>query len=127
MKTLCFGDLHLEDIRAWREATFSPHYPCRFPIFGVPYSELMSRLWTDQQAGVVSIAVSAVREDLLQNDLDNSLEDSISTDTVAHEVLKIGAPFTAALIAHLPPGCDEMGENGEFHTHVTIAKADTRK
>ena len=43
-RRLVFGDLHLEDIRAWREASF-PDHACLFPIFGVPYARLQAALW----------------------------------------------------------------------------------
>jgi hypothetical protein len=43
-RRLVFGDLHLEDIRAWREASF-PEHACLFPIFGVPYARLQAALW----------------------------------------------------------------------------------
>ena len=41
--TLAFGDLHLEEIRAWRLRFFS-NYTLIFPIWKVPYPELLERL-----------------------------------------------------------------------------------
>jgi hypothetical protein len=143
VKALCFGDLHLEDIRAWRESTFFSHYLCRFPIFGVPYPELMARLWAEQDSGGVSIKVSAVREDLQQQQQQqhqhvdassdsSGVEGSGSVDVDAHElnepVLRVGAVFDAAFVQQLEDRnssrsgatIDLMGEQGEFHTHVTF-------
>jgi diphthamide synthase (EF-2-diphthine--ammonia ligase) len=139
VKALCFGDLHLEDIRAWRESTFCSHYPCRFPIFGVPYPELMARLWAEQDSGPVSIKVSAVREDLQQQQLttngdSSAVEGSDSVDVNIQElsepVLRVGAMFDASFVKQLEDRnssssgsnsyIDLMGEQGEFHTHVTF-------
>jgi diphthamide synthase (EF-2-diphthine--ammonia ligase) len=142
VKALCFGDLHLEDIRAWRESTFCSHYPCRFPIFGVPYPELMARLWAEQDSGAVSVRVSAVREDLQQQQQVRSSSDSSavegsalvdSVDVGAQElnesVLRVGAVYDAKFVQQLEnrsssnsSSCsvDLMGEQGEFHTHVTF-------
>ncbi|KAG5183321.1 hypothetical protein JKP88DRAFT_317124 [Tribonema minus] len=104
IRALCFGDLHLVDIRAWREATFTDTYPCRFPLFNTPYAELKARLWAEAERGTISVTVSAVRDDLLEQG-----------------PLRIGAQYDAAFVGALPQGVDEMGENGEFHTHVAVA------
>lgn len=47
VKGLAFGDLHLQELRSWREDIFSGTYPCEFPLFNVPYKELLSRLWAE--------------------------------------------------------------------------------
>lgn len=47
VKGLAFGDLHLQELRSWREDTFSGSYSCEFPLFGVPYEDLLSRLWAE--------------------------------------------------------------------------------
>ncbi|CAN0310557.1 unnamed protein product, partial [Ectocarpus fasciculatus] len=44
VKSLAFGDLHLQELKSWREDVFSGSYPCEFPLFEVPYEELLSRL-----------------------------------------------------------------------------------
>lgn len=91
---LVFGDLHLADIRAWREASFAA-YRCRFPLWQVPYGRLLARLWALGRP----ITVSGVRADL--------------ADRIA-----AGARYDAAFVAALPPEIDAMGERGEFHTRV---------
>ncbi|CAM9632568.1 unnamed protein product [Choristocarpus tenellus] len=101
IEALYFGDLHLEDIRGWREDTFSKIYPCRFPLFGVPYNDLLGRLFS--MVGF-SIRVTSVREGL---------------EGVGG--LKVGHPYNHDLVEVLKAGVegiDIMGENGEFHTHI---------
>ncbi len=97
---LVFGDLHLADIKAWRERTFSD-YACETPIFGVPYPELQRRLFAAQRELGFDVNVSAA-----------------STPAV-----RVGEAFDAALIDRLAkdyPAVDAFGECGEFHTHVTF-------
>lgn len=101
IKCLAFGDLHLQDIRAWREQTFAGEYPLKFPIFGVPYEDLLSRLWAEVERGI-DIRVSSVRPNL--------------TGT---EGMEVGSVYDKVFIAGLPETVDIMGENGEFHTHVS--------
>lgn len=110
IEALCFGDLHLADIRQWREETFSPFYPCKFPIFGRPYASLMEELETARTEEGVRIEVCAVRDDLQRGD--NTVDDGYS--------LQVGRQFCASFVELLPVGVDAMGENGEFHTHVTF-------
>ncbi|CAN0225542.1 unnamed protein product, partial [Hapterophycus canaliculatus] len=47
VKGLAFGDLHLQELRSWREDTFSGAYSCEFPLFNVPYEDLLPRLWAE--------------------------------------------------------------------------------
>ena len=91
---LVFGDLHLADIRAWREASF-PSHRCRFPLWQLPYDRLLSRLWHLDRR----ITVSGVRADL-------------------RPCIAVGARYDAAFVKALPPELDAMGERGEFHTMV---------
>ncbi|CAM9101040.1 unnamed protein product [Phaeothamnion confervicola] len=104
VKDLVFGDLHLADIRRWREDAFGRHgYHCRFPLFNRPYSELLAALFAQVEAGAVEVKVGAVRKDL-----------------DAAGIVKVGVAFDAGFAAGLPDGIDRMGENGEFHTHVFV-------
>jgi diphthamide synthase (EF-2-diphthine--ammonia ligase) len=95
-RELVFGDLHLADIRAWREASF-PAHRCRFPLWQLPYAPLLARLW--QLAAPVT--VSGVRADL-------------------RACIATGARYDAAFVKALPPELDAMGERGEFHTRVDL-------
>lgn len=95
-RELVFGDLHLADIRAWREASF-PSYRCRFPLWQVPYARLLARLWQLDRP----ITVSGVRADL-------------------RPCIAAGACYDATFVKTLPPEIDPMGEGGEFHTRVGL-------
>ncbi len=93
---LIFGDLHIREIRQWREDTFGREgYSCRFPIWEKPYELLFDRLFIPD----ISIEISSV-------------------DEPYREYLQPGMPFTRELISQLPSHIDPMGENGEFHTLV---------
>ncbi|TVR30117.1 MAG: hypothetical protein EA390_08795 [Balneolaceae bacterium] len=93
---LIFGDLHLEDIRKWREEQFSEMgYKCRFPIWKKPYEELFDRLEEEN----VSIKVSGVMSEY-------------------DGYIKPGDLFTREYAHSLPKQIDRMGEKGEFHTEV---------
>ena len=97
---LCFGDLHLAHIRAWREQAFA-HHPRTanldlvFPLWNADYDRLLADL---HASGATSI-VSAVAPDLSQ--------------------IAVGDVFDAKLQARLPAHVDPFGENGEFHTRIT--------
>jgi len=95
-RELVFGDLHLADIRAWRETSFALHR-CRFPLWRVPYDRLLARLWALRAA----VTVSGVRADLAAR-------------------IARGARYDAAFVATLPGDIDAMGERGEFHTRVEL-------
>ncbi|CAM9632132.1 unnamed protein product [Discosporangium mesarthrocarpum] len=102
---LAFGDLHLEDIRSWREETFSGAYPCRFPLFGVPYDDLLGRLFAMEG---ITVRVTSVMEGFK-----------------GVGGLEVGKMFDSALVDALTRAAEEgtgtvdrMGENGEFHSHV---------
>eukprot|EP00903_Cladosiphon_okamuranus_P019574 g18002.t1 len=98
VRGLAFGDLHLQELRSWREDTFAGSYSCEFPLFGVPYEDLLSQLWAETG---VTLKVS-----------------SVSTDHQGLEGIKVGDVYCQAFVKRLPEGVDLMGENGEFHTHV---------
>jgi ATP-binding cassette subfamily B (MDR/TAP) protein 1 len=44
IRRLCFGDLHLDHIRSWREAELSSLGALHFPIWHVPYETLLADL-----------------------------------------------------------------------------------
>eukprot|EP00755_Sulcionema_specki_P026248 Sspe_Gene.85191::Locus_55989_Transcript_1_1_Confidence_1.000_Length_1798::g.85191::m.85191 len=92
---LYFGDLHLDDLRRWRQDSFGAKYPCHFPVFGKSYEDLQETLFRSPVKVEVTI----------------SERDSIPT----------GVPFTPSFIQGLPSDVDAMGERGEFHTKVVFA------
>ncbi|MEM6475252.1 MAG: DUF5522 domain-containing protein [Pseudomonadota bacterium] len=98
---LCFGDLHLEHIRAWREEAFAAHrrtqaMELHFPLWKADYGELL----TDLTASGASCEISAIAAEL--------------------PGISVGEPFGADLIARLPRDADRFGENGEFHTRIIL-------
>ncbi|MEM7781563.1 MAG: DUF5522 domain-containing protein [Pseudomonadota bacterium] len=98
-ETLCFGDLHLEHIRSWREDTFGADERTRSMALELP-------LW--------------------KSDYGSLLEDLTASGAVCHisaisaelPGISVGDRFDADLIARLPQGVDTFGENGEFHTKI---------
>ena len=99
LNTLAFGDLHLEEIRAWR-LRFFKDYTLLFPIWKVPYSELLKRLWNSPGIPIVS-AIG----DHIPNHVDIAVGEAYS-------------PKFVDRIRHF--NIDLMGENGEFHTEITF-------
>ena len=99
VERLVFGDLHLEDIRQWRVDTWS-EYEVYTPLFNVPYTELLDRLWKIQ----------------LELDLEITLSTKVDMGGI---ILEEGTPYTPSLIEQLKlHGVDAMLENGEGHTSV---------
>ncbi|NBC26209.1 MAG: hypothetical protein GVY08_05080 [Bacteroidetes bacterium] len=95
---LVFGDLHLQDIREWREEQFGAMgFDLAFPIWQKSYDELFDRLECEN----VSIRISAVMDDF-------------------NDIITPGQIFSRAFAESLPEEIDRMGENGEFHTEINV-------
>lgn len=94
---MAFGDLLLEDVRAYRETLFveSSIEPV-FPIWG-----------EDTEALAAEMLASGVEAYIT----------SLDPARLAAEL--VGARYDADFLSQLPPGVDPCGENGEFHTCVT--------
>ena len=118
---LVFGDLHLEDIRAWRETTFSSapyNYPCVFPLFRQPYEQLQRVLWNSQD--LLQIVVSAWTGPLggpTRGDIKGEVGVAQEQVGVVQGQVGVGSIYDATFVRNLPEGVDAMGESGEFHTH----------
>ncbi|MEO7258337.1 MAG: ATP-binding protein [Luteimonas sp.] len=96
LRHIAFGDLFLEDIKAYREALCARlGWTPLFPLFG----SSTARLAREMLDGGLRAAVCCV--DIQQLDAAFS-----------------GRDFDASLLADLPAGVDPCGENGEFHTCV---------
>lgn len=94
---MAFGDLFLEDIRAYREKNLAgTGIEPLFPLWGVATDRLAREMVS-----------SGMRARLATVDL-AKLSASFA-----------GRSYNAALVAKLPGGVDPCGENGEFHTFVT--------
>jgi uncharacterized protein (TIGR00290 family) len=92
-----FGDLFLEDIRAYREAQLAKvGMTAVFPLWRRPTAELAREMI---DAGVKAHLVCVDRAKLVS--------------------AFAGRDFDRALLEDLPRGVDACGENGEFHTFVS--------
>jgi len=93
---IAFGDLFLEDIRAYREKQLEGSgLDPLFPVWQVPTRQLAA----DMLAAGVRAKITCVDP----TKLDRSFA---------------GREFDLDLIESLPPTADPCGENGEFHTFV---------
>jgi uncharacterized protein (TIGR00290 family) len=94
---IVFGDLFLEDIRAYREDKLAgTGITPVFPLWGRPTDALAREM----------------------------IADGLEATVVAVDLKKLsrafaGRRFDAALLAELPQSIDPCGENGEFHSFVT--------
>jgi uncharacterized protein (TIGR00290 family) len=91
---VAFGDLLLEDVRAYREErTREAGLGALFPLWG----QDTARLAREMIAGGLAARVTCLDPRALPRAL-------------------AGSAFDADFLAALPPGADPCGENGEFHT-----------
>ena len=95
-RRVVFGDLFLEDVRAYRERLLAP-LPLApdFPLWGEDTRALAHRF--------VGLGFRAVLACVDPRQIDPSL---------------CGREYDETLLPDLPPGADPCGENGEFHTFV---------
>lgn len=103
IKSLVFGDLHLEHIRGWRDKELSKlGVALEYPLWKLPYDEL----YEDFQRSNVEATVSAVTIDYV----------------------KIDEIFTRELMERVgEEGGDMFGENGEFHTFANVMSTTREK
>jgi uncharacterized protein (TIGR00290 family) len=93
---MAFGDLFLEDVRAYRiERLSRTSLAPLFPLWGWPTAELAREM--------IDAGVEAILTCVDPKKLDRSFA---------------GRQFDRILLADLPAGVDPCGENGEFHTFV---------
>ena len=91
-----FGDLFLEDVRAYRETAMAgTGIMPRFPLWGRPTNDLAREM--------VDVGIRAVVTCVDPRQLDASF---------------VGRSFDRDFLDALPPGVDPCGERGEFHTFV---------
>jgi diphthamide synthase (EF-2-diphthine--ammonia ligase) len=98
ISALVFGDLHLEQIRSWRENRLGPlGYALEYPLWQVNYEVLMKDLLASQVVCVISAS---------------------STEHV-----RVGTVFDKAFYEHLESNgsvVDAFGEKGEFHSLAQV-------
>ena len=94
---VAYGDLLLEDIRSWRQASCAQlGWTPLFPLFGSD----TARLAREMIAGGLRAELCCV-------------------DSTQLDPSFAGRPFDAALLDALPAAADPCGERGEFHTCVS--------
>lgn len=97
VRRLAFGDLFLEDVRAWREALVATvGFEPLFPIWG-----------RDTRALAEEFIAAGFRAHL------------VCVDTTQLAPAFAGRAFDETLLAELPASVDACGERGEFHTFVS--------
>lgn len=102
---IIFGDLYLQDVRAYRERQLAgTGITPVFPLWQRP----TDRLARDMIAGGLETYLSTV-------------------DLKRLPASFAGRKFDASLLADFPPGIDPCGENGEFHSCVVAGPMLTRK
>src|SRR2546423_5082191 len=97
VKHIAFGDLFVEDVRAYRERLLSGSgFDPVFPIWGRNTADL-AREFIDQGFSARLVCV----------------------DTTQLDASFAGRQFDLSLLADLPQSTDPCGERGEFHTFVS--------
>jgi len=97
VRHMVFGDLYLEDIRAYREEKLS-----------ASGMEGIFPLW---KRNTTALAGEMIDSGLVAH--------IVCLDPKRIDRKFAGRQFDRALLAELPPGIDPCGENGEFHTVVS--------
>lgn len=94
---IAFGDLFLEDVRAYRERLLTgTGFDPLFPIWGEDTTSVARRFIADGfSARLVCVDTTQLAADFA------------------------GREFDSELLADLPPNVDPCGERGEFHTFVS--------
>jgi uncharacterized protein (TIGR00290 family) len=95
ISTVAFGDLFLEDLRAWREANLA-----RAGMRGI--FPIWKRETTQVARGVIALGYKAYL---------SCVEGRVGPAFAGRE-------YDETLLRELPPGVDPCGENGEFHSFV---------
>jgi diphthamide synthase (EF-2-diphthine--ammonia ligase) len=94
--TVAFGDLFLEDVRAWREERLArAGWAGRFPLWGRDTAALAAEVWALGFRATVCCV-----------------------DTTQLDLSFAGRAYGPDLVAALPAGADPCAERGEFHTCV---------
>jgi diphthamide synthase (EF-2-diphthine--ammonia ligase) len=101
---MIFGDLFLEDVRAYREQKLAgTGITPVFPLWGRPTPELAhAMIASGLKAFIATVDLKKLPAEFA------------------------GRAFDAQLLADLPEGIDPCGENGEFHTCVVAGPIFTR-
>ncbi len=103
IEAVVFGDIFLEDVRAYRKETTPDAFETVFPLWGRDTDELAHEAAARFDAVTVSVDGTSLGRDWVGEDVDEGF------------------------LERLPEGTDPCGENGEFHTFVADSPSfDTR-
>jgi uncharacterized protein (TIGR00290 family) len=95
IQTIIFGDIFLDDLRAYRENLFNRlGFNCYFPLWKKDTSMLANYFIEKKFKAVVC-----------------------SVDLSVLSVKPVGGAYDKLFLQELPNGMDPCGENGEFHTY----------
>ena len=95
---IAFGDIFLEDLKAYREEKCAKiGLKCLFPLWKKDTHQLLLEFW------------------------DRSFETIICCTNSQMGSERVGVIYTPEVLNNLPQGVDPCGENGEFHTYLTKA------
>lgn len=97
IEAIVFGDIFLEDVRAYREETTPDSFETDFPLWGSDTDELARKAAARFDAVTVSVDGTSLGRDWVGEAVDEGFLDRLPEDT------------------------DPCGENGEFHTFVADA------
>lgn len=101
IEAIAFGDLYLEDVRAYRERQLAPTgLTPLFPLWKLPTDKLIREMIAGGQRAVITC---------------------VDPKKLGHEFA--GREIDLALVEELPADVDPCGENGEFHTFVFAGPA----
>lgn len=96
VRTVAFGDIHLQEVRAYRERNLSQLNMCAlFPLWGKAPADLIRQF--------IALGFRAV---------------ITCVDTTMLDKEFAGREIDLQLLADLPAGIDPCAENGEFHSFV---------
>lgn len=96
---IAFGDLFLEDVRAYRERLLAgTGFEPLFPLWGLDTAALARRFVDDGFSACL-----------------------VCVDTTQLDAEFAGRAFDGRLLGDLPPSVDPCGERGEFHTFVSAS------
>ncbi len=96
IEAIAFGDLYLEDVRAYRERQLtSTGLAPLFPLWKLPTDKLIREMIAGGQRAVITC---------------------VDPQKLGREFA--GREIDLALVEELPEGVDPCGENGEFHSFV---------
>jgi len=99
VRKIAFGDIHLEDIKKFREDMLKPlEMEAVFPLWGKNTKDVFKEL--------IETGHKAIVTGVMTSKLDNTF---------------LNCEYDENYVSRLPEGIDPAGENGEFHTFMVYS------